>query len=100
MEDAQKRKEFLREHGVEPGFLTGGWMDKFGTVEGDKWKAEREGKKYEEQVPDGQSPVDASVQGTAAMVAGSMEAPLPEQEDAPQPVRQERRKVKKWLGIW
>jgi len=43
----KKREEFLRAHGVEPGFLTGSWVDKFGTVEGDrareKAKAEREG---------------------------------------------------------
>lgn len=110
MEDAVKRKEFLREHGVEPGFLTGSWMDKFGTVEGDKWKAEREGRVYEPDVPDTQSPVaDASIQGPTAMVAGSVSAPLPEQgqgqdfipqdEEAQLP-RPERRKVKKWLGIW
>jgi len=43
----KKREEFLRAHGVEPGFLTGSWVDKFGTVEGDKARekerAEREG---------------------------------------------------------
>ena len=38
LEDVEKRKEFLREHGVEPGFLTGSWMDRFGTVEGDRAK--------------------------------------------------------------
>lgn len=109
MEDAQKRKEFLREHGVEPGFLTGSWMDKFGTVEGDKWRAEREGRKFEEQSNDGQSPVDATIQGPVAVTAGSTGAQIPDQgrrqaasakDDGPAQPPLEKKKVKMWLGIW
>lgn len=103
MEDAAKRKEFLRDHGVEPGFLTGSWMDKFGTEEGDKWKARREGRLLEEEAQ--QRPVDASIQGPAAMAAGSAGAPIPSQQgqidgNGQEEQPREKRKVKKWLGIW
>lgn len=103
IEDASKRKEFLREHGVEPGFLTGSWMDKFGTEEGDKWKARREGRLLDEEEAR-QGPVDASIQGPAAMAAGSAGASIPDQQKQAgsdeQELPRERRKVKKWLGIW
>lgn len=109
MDDAQKRKEFMREHGVEPGFLTGSWMDKFGTEEGDKWKAEREAKKYGQQRDDGQGPVDAEIQGPVAMAAGTMGASIPDegnrpnarsQEEINQQPRREKKKVKAIFGIW
>lgn len=83
IEDAEKRKEFLRVHGVDPGFLTGSWMEKFGTVENDqarealRTRAEKE-QRQEEAGSDGQSPV----------------AQLPTEETRKRPKR------KLWLGIW
>jgi len=97
LEDAQKRKEFLKEHGVEPGFLTGTWMDKFGTVEGDEAKARREGVVE----ADLQSPVAMQAVGGdgvgVAVASGSGEDGGGQAEEQP---RRERKKVKKWLGIW
>ena len=102
LDDAQKRKEFLKEHGVEPGFLTGTWMDKFGTVEGDQAKAAREGKvlEEEEKEADAQSPVAAM---QSAMIAGDVAlsgAEQGQQEGGEEPERRERKKPKMWLGIW
>lgn len=34
VEDAEKRRQFMRAHGVEPGFLTGSWLDQLGMEEG------------------------------------------------------------------
>ena len=77
LEDAEKRKEFMRAHGVEPGFLTGSWMERFGTVEGDAAREAMrkridEKKAAEAGVVDHQSPIAV----------------------------QERPKKKVWLGIW
>jgi len=98
LEDAQKRKEFLKEHGVEPGFLTGTWMDKFGTVEGDEAKAKREGK---EVVADSdlQSPVAVQAVGGDAVGVVREEGENVGLQSEEQP-RREKKKVKKWLGIW
>jgi len=99
LEDAQKRKEFLKEHGVEPGFLTGTWMDKFGTVEGDEAKAKREGKEGGVVDADLQSPVAMqAIGGDAVGVVRVDENNGMEPQE--QPPRTEKRKVKKWLGIW
>jgi len=101
LDDAQKRKEFLKEHGVEPGFLTGTWMDKFGTVEGDQAKAVREGKEQDvEAEADAQSPVAAM---QSAMIAGDVAlsgAEQGQQMGGEEPERRERKKPKMWLGIW
>lgn len=86
LEDAEKRKQFMRAHGVEPGFLTGSWMEKFGTVEGDaareamqkRMEAERERKAVG---ADEQSPIADQAAGAAA-------------------VHGERPRRKLWLGIW
>jgi len=71
LEDVKKREEFLRAHGVEPGFLTGSWVDKFGTVEGDrareKQKAEREGRVGEKV--EGTVGVDREIESPIAMAA-------------------------------
>lgn len=100
-EDAQKRKEFLREHGVEPGFLTGTWMDKFGTVEGDQAKAIREGKEQEADA-DVQSPV--AMQAAAAGVgvgAPPAQSTLGQDElEGGEVSGREKKKPKMWLGIW
>lgn len=98
-EDAQKRKEFLREHGVEPGFLTGTWMDKFGTVEGDQAKAIREGKEQEADA-DVQSPL--AMQAAAAGVGATPVVNAQDQDElagGETPAR-EKKKPKMWLGIW
>lgn len=118
LEDAAKRKEFLREHGVEPGFLTGSWMDKFGTVEGDKWKAERAKKlgggdhnRMEESSSEDMSPVDPRLAGPMAMAAGSVGAGIPADGngsaqdfdgEVPSDAKQgrEKKKLKMWFGIW
>jgi hypothetical protein len=100
LEDAQKRKEFLKEHGVEPGFLTGTWMDKFGTVEGDAAKAKREGLEAEQAQSklDAQSPVAAQTLPQTHLVDGAVGRPvMGEGEELP---RRERKKVKMWFGIW
>lgn len=98
LEDASKRKEFLKEHGVEPGFLTGTWMDKFGTVEGDAAKAKREGKEGE-VAADVQSPVAMQAMGGDAVGVVREDADEAGGPGEEQP-RKERKKVKKWLGIW
>ena len=98
LEDAQKRKEFLKEHGVEPGFLTGTWMDKFGTVEGDEAKAKREG--TEGEIPnDMQSPVALQAVGGDA-VGLVREGVVDSGVQGEDQMQRERKKVKKWLGIW
>ena len=101
LEDVQKRKEFLREHGVEPGFLTGSWMDKFGTLEGDEAKvaAEAEAERQREdqrtrELDFGTSPLaTTAVVGQRPVAAGDVTS-----EEMPQ--KQEKKKVKMWLGIW
>ena len=84
-------------------------MDKFGTEEGDKWKAEREGKKYAPEQNDGQSPIDPEIQGPVAMAAGSVGASIPDQgdqqdvvplEEGAQQPRREKKKVRAIFGIW
>lgn len=77
----------MREHGVEPGFLTGTWMEKFGTVEGDQAREAMQRRVDEEKARheagfDDQSPM--------ADQAATMAAPAPH----------ERPKRKVWLGIW
>ena len=62
--DAAKRKEFLRTHGVDPGFLTGTWMDKLETVEGAKWKEEKAAR------------VKAEMEGVGAQAEGAVGAPV------------------------
>jgi hypothetical protein len=101
LEDAQKRKEFLKEHGVEPGFLTGTWMDKFGTMEGDAAKAKREGLEAEAQAQsevDAQSPVAVQALPEAHVVDGAVGRPV--MGDGEEGPRRERKKVKMWFGIW
>lgn len=86
LEDVQKRKEFMRAHGIEPGFLTGTWMDRFGTVEGDGARQAMKATTSEAQVydqADPQSPVAIKDHSNAAVSALSQ----------PQ-------KPKRWLGIW
>jgi len=105
LDDAQKRKEFLKEHGVEPGFLTGTWMDKFGTVEGDAARAKREERELDGDVEgvaeaDAQSPVAAM---QSEMIAGDVALSGAEQGQhavGEEPERKERKKPKMWLGIW
>ena len=64
MADVDKRKEFMRAHGVEPGFLTGSWMEKFGTVEGDQAR---------QITIDKTSKVNATAQGDTPLTADSLE---------------------------
>ena len=85
IEDADKRKEFLRAHGVEPGFLTGSWMEKFGTVEGDQAREALEKRLAEEREKEEK---DADL---ASPVARAENQEM-QQKDKP------KRKV--WLGIW
>lgn len=84
IEDAAKRKEYLRAHGIEPGFLTGSWMEKFGTIEGDKAREAMYKQLEEERRQQEEGNVDA--QGPVA------QPPVEETRERP------KRKV--WLGIW
>ncbi|KAL9048720.1 MAG: hypothetical protein Q9162_007581 [Coniocarpon cinnabarinum] len=86
LEDAEKRREFMRAHGVEPGFLTGSWMEKFGTVEGDQAREAMQRQMEEERTREGRSVDEQS----PVAVDGHGET---------QP-RMERPKRKVWLGIW
>lgn len=73
VEDAAKRKEYMRAHGVEPGFLTGSWMEKFGTVDSDGAREavqEAEAKRKAQGLPEEQEPA------------------------------REKKKVKMFFGIW
>ena len=83
LEDAEKRKQFMRAHGVEPGFLTGTWMEKFGTIESD---AAREAVRKKEE-------------GDNASQASGLDeqSPLATEVAA---THLERPKRKLWLGIW
>lgn len=87
LEDVQKRKEFLREHGVEPGFLTGSWMEKFGTIESDK---AREAMKSERESPAIDAAVGSPINQSANLASGSSD----------QTPQQPHKKPKMWLGIW
>ncbi|KAI9728627.1 MAG: hypothetical protein M1828_002733 [Chrysothrix sp. TS-e1954] len=85
LDDVDKRREYLRAQGVEPGFLTGNWMEKFGTVEGDEARRlaqEREANASTVQAED------------SPLTAGAVE-----QMDKPVE-RQRRKKPKMWFGIW
>lgn len=84
VEDAAKRKEFMRAHGVEPGFLTGGWMGKFGTIEDDE---------HARKMAEGRAKQELEVETLGSGERG--EVPL--EEVAPE---RERKKRKVWLGIW
>lgn len=85
LEDAQKRKEFLRAQGIEPGFLTGSWMEKFGKVEGDDAR---------QLAGDREANVDVMQQGDSPLTAGAVQEMERPQE------RQRRKKPKMWFGIW
>ena len=86
IEDAAKRKEFLRAHGVEPGFLTGSWMDKFGTIEDDE--ATRKALEYTAE----QRKMDVrETDGEAARL---------EDEETTAPREKKKRQRRVWLGIW
>lgn len=114
LEDAEKRKEFMRAHGVEPGFLTGSWMEKFGTVEGDRVReglaAEREARVAVEEG----SPVangggeDEALRGQVQSSAQIRRSDARRVEEMKRVAGQggvvddgtERRKPRRWLGIW
>ncbi|KAJ8607317.1 hypothetical protein MRB53_040415 [Persea americana] len=95
-EDAAKRKEFLLAHGVEPGFLTGTWLDNLGTVEGDKRKAARE--KAEQVDPTVESPVAMEAVGDA--FTSNTSTATPEQQLVEPKRLAEGAKPKRWFGIW
>lgn len=113
----EKRKEFLREHGVEPGFLTGTWMERFGTVEGDEAREKMVREERERQVVEGLVGMDevstssvtrgvpaASVPGKGAApltgVRGSLPRSVMDASTDEPPPRQEKKPLKMWLGIW
>lgn len=105
LDDVKKREEFMRAHGVEPGFLTGGWMDKFGTVEGDLAKKRREEEGSASAVAAAaaqeESPVAAATTAASAMAAqGTGSVQEGEESVDWKGQREERRKPKMWLGIW
>lgn len=105
LEDVKKREEFMRAHGVEPGFLTGGWMDKFGTVEGDLAKKQRAEQNLAGQDADREIESPIAMQAVAAgPVQGGIGASelgdATNQETQQQQQQQEKRKPKLWLGIW
>lgn len=128
LEDAEKRKEFLRAHGVEPGFLTGSWMEKFGTVEGDRvreglgevarMERERDVEGVDGVVVDGEgvvgegspvAPAAVQAQGLPRTTDRGMGAPVNREEPSfadgeaqseSANARGEKRKRKLWLGIW
>ena len=84
IEDADKRQEFLRVHGVEPGFLTGTWMDKFGTIESDQIREEMRQEKERKKA-------EAEASGSPDQEA---------QEQQTHTMRVPKKKPKMWLGIW
>jgi len=91
-EDVKKREEFLRAHGVEPGFLTGSWMDRFGTVEGDiakKEKAEEARKSRALEEREEESTGRAEV--VEAVAGGERGDHVGDGSEL---------RKKKWLGIW
>ncbi len=103
-EDVKKREEFLRAHGVEPGFLTGSWMDRFGTVEGDiakKEKAEeaRKRRELEEREEEGMGSAEV-VEAMAAPVAEGMATVGGRVEGGDHMGEGLEQRKKKWLGIW
>lgn len=104
LEDVKKREEFMRAHGVEPGFLTGGWMDKFGTVEGDLAKKQRAEQNQAGQEVDREIESPIAMQAAAAGPAqGGLSAPdlgTAAEQSQRQQQQQEKRKPKLWLGIW
>ena len=87
IEDAEKRKEFLRAHGVEPGFLTGSWMEKFGTIEGDQAREALQKKMEDEKMQKAEDEA-MSPQSAAAL------------EDLYVQQQREKPKRKIWFGIW
>ena len=74
--DGQKRKEFQRAHGIDPAFLTGSWMSRFGTIENDQAR-EVIANMIEERKANGQADEE-------------------QEEEKPRQLR----KKKVWLGIW
>ncbi|KAB8338959.1 hypothetical protein FH972_021899 [Carpinus fangiana] len=91
LDDVQKRKEFMRAHGIEPGFLTGTWMDRFGTVEGDRARQVAAGTHaqdhdHDHDQADPQSPVALQV--------------VPNDNKATPSEQPRSYKPKRWLGIW
>lgn len=104
LEDVEKRKEFLREHGVEPGFLTGSWMERFGTVEGDVARERMVRDERERQVLAGVVPLvvdEASPKAGVVAEAVSGGEVLDGAGGAVE-ARQEKPKkpLKMWFGIW
>lgn len=104
LEDVKKREEFMRAHGVEPGFLTGGWMGKFGTVEGDLAKKQRAEQNLAGQETDREIESPVAMQAVAAgPVQSGLSSPdlgVAAEQNQQQQQQQEKRKPKLWLGIW
>lgn len=88
IEDAAKRKEFLRAHGVEPGFLTGSWMERFGTVEGDRARELLAQARDEEE----ERAAREQDQEASPIAADAGAAVTEVNERGPRPRR--------WLGLW
>lgn len=82
IDDADKRKEFMRKHGVEPGFLTGSWMEKFGTMDAEQARAATRDISTHEYA-----------QGRGPELQPGTREHIEEKEQQPR-----RRKV--WFGIW
>lgn len=110
LEDVKKREEFLRAHGVEPGFLTGSWVDKFGTVEGDRARAKEKEEAGVDREMESPVALEAAMQevgmgGGAAVESkgvAEMVASAQDQEQQPQQQQQPRgeKRRAKYFGIW